>query len=269
MGNSWYTIGFVIIVILCMMGGLVFMTKYLVESSNISEKIIIALIAALSTIFTITGSILTNRLLTNEQIRKEKEKEKEFLKIKREFYHEFSEPFLMSFAYKNSGLLWTKEAIENKNKFLINKMRLPLYASQDVIEFFEGINKGQSDFSELFTLIREDILDSDLKEFKNLEKVTVHLPAIQIDSSLQSQIDKVKSDYGQFKSSELFDDFIKIFSTESAINGIPQTQDNYVILNKLRMEKLLEYSHDLNVFTLSLRGKNYYDLYKLERLYSK
>jgi hypothetical protein len=266
MKNNYHTIVF-IVVLLIIGSGLVCLTVYLAECRNLSEKIIIALIASLSTIVTITGSIFTNRLLTSEQIRKDKEME--FLKIKREFYHEYLELLLMRIAYMKHDLLWTNEAKENENNILINKMRLPLYASQEVIEFFEVLNQSQSDFSELFTLIRKDMTNSSLKDFKNLEKVTVHLPTIQIDENIQSQIDKMKSEYNEFKKSKLFNDFVEIIQPVYPSSGITQNSKNSILLNKLRMEKLLEYNANTNAFTLSQRGKNYVNLYRLEKMYEQ
>ena len=267
MKNKYYTIGFIIS--LFVVGAvLVCLTIYLANILSLPEKIVIALIAALSTIVTITGSIFTNRFLTSEQIRKEKEME--FLKVKSEFYHDYLELFLMRLSYMNSGLLWTKEALENERKILIYKMRLPLYASQEVIEFFEKSNSSQADFSRLYELIRIDILNSSLREFENLGTISVHLPNIPIDNSLQMQLDNMKAEYEKFKQSALFNEFVKFISIESNLSsGVIQNNDNHIVLNKLRMEKILDYKQEINIFTLSLRGVNYLKLYKLERLYKE
>ena len=128
----------VFICILIVMGlALAYTVMHLSQYSSIKENVLIALIVALSAIITITGSVLTNRLVANEQLRNEKEME--FLRIKREFYHEFLGQFLMQMAYHNQRLLWTDESKENEIKFLINKVRLPLYASKELIEHFAKI----------------------------------------------------------------------------------------------------------------------------------
>jgi hypothetical protein len=176
----------------------------------------------------------------------------------------------MRLSYLNSELLWTKEALENERKILIYKMRLPLYASQEVIEFFEKSNSSKADFARLYELIRIDILNSSLKEFKNLGTISVHLPNIPIDSSLQLQLDNMKADYEKFKQSALFNEFIKFISNESNLSsGVIQNNDNRIVLNKLRMKKTLDYKQEINTFILSLRGNNYLNLYKLEKLHKE
>ncbi len=180
--KEYFTKGFIISLLL-IVTAIVCLTIYLVNVISLPEKIVIALIAALSTIVTITGSIFTNRFLISEQIRKEKEMD--FLKVKREFYHDFLEFFLIHLSYMAKGQSSTNEAGENEKILLIYKMRLPLYASQEVIEFFENSNSNQSNFSELYRLIRIDLLNSNLTEFKNLGNISVHLLRNFIDDSLQ------------------------------------------------------------------------------------
>jgi hypothetical protein len=266
MKTIYYIIGFVS-TLLGIVAILIFVAIFLAKKEAISENITIALIAALSTIITITGSIFTNRFLTNEQLRKEKEME--FLKIKREFYHEYLGYFLIGMAYHNAGLMWTNEAKENEKNLLLLKMRLPLYSSQEIVEYFEKSYTGQAGFSELFTLIRKDLMNSNLSKFDDLAKISIHLPNIVIDSSIQSQLDQMKLDYEKFKKSELFSEFVKIITDGSIIIGIQQNNENHITLNKLRMEKVIDFRPENNVFILSLRGNNYLNLYKMDQLYSK
>lgn len=246
---------------------LVYTVDVLAKKDYITDKVLIALIASLSAILTITGSVFTNKFLTNEQLRKEKSME--FLKIKREFYSEYVELFLMRITYMNSRLLWTDEAMENERKLLINKMRLPLYASQDLIEFFERSYLGKTDFSEFFELIRRDLSNSNITEFKNLKQISVHLPNIVINSSLQKQLDKVEKDYKEFKDSKLFVEFEKILLDGSYKNGIKQTNDNMIVISKLRIKKILDYNYVTNTFGLSMMGFMYLDNYNREKLYNQ
>lgn len=264
--NTIVLIGFLIILIALGLALIAFV-NCLAQKSYITENVLIALIAALSTIITITGAVFTNKFLTNEEL--QKDKEMEFLKIKREFYHEFLEQFLMQLAYQNDGLLYTDEAKENENKILISKIRLPLYASKELIEYFEKSDSVQSDLSEMYRLIRNDLMESNLNGLDGLKQISVYLPKIVISDNIKKQNERIKADYQIFKTSELFNTFIQFISVDANLtNGLVLTNENNINMNKLRMLKIVDYVSEKNVFRLSLTGINYLNLYKLDNLYS-
>jgi hypothetical protein len=55
-----------------------------------------------------------------------------------------------------------------------------LYASQEVVEFFEQLaneNSPNSDFKTFFEMIRKDLINEDLEKFKDLHKLSFTFPA--------------------------------------------------------------------------------------------
>lgn len=142
----------------------------------IDEKIIISLIGSMTAIITIIGSIYVNKLLSNENSKQQRALE--IRKAKQEYYHEFTESFLLRIAYLPNQK--SKEFKDADRKFCIEKNRLPLYASQEMIEYVEEVASGKSltaDFKTLFELIRKDLLNDELKEFQNLKNINVTLPS--------------------------------------------------------------------------------------------
>jgi len=173
MKKIWPLILFVILIIV-----LIFYTIELNRKTPdlIDEKVIISLIGSLTAIITIIGSIYVNKILSNEN--SNNQRILEIRKTKQEYYHEFTESFLLRITYlpnQNS-----KEFKDADKKFCIEKNRLPLYASQEIIEYVEEVASGKTltaDFKTLFELIRKDLLNDELKEFKNLKSLNVTLPS--------------------------------------------------------------------------------------------
>jgi hypothetical protein len=142
----------------------------------IDEKIIISLIGSLTAIITVIGSIYVNKLLSNENSKRQRALE--IRKTKQEYYHEFTESFLLRIAYLPNQK--SKEFKDSDRKFCIEKNRLPLYASQEIIEYVDEVASGKSmtaDFKTLFDLIRKDLLNDELKEFQDLKSLNVTLPS--------------------------------------------------------------------------------------------
>jgi hypothetical protein len=91
-------------------------------------------------------------------------------KIKQEYYHMFLEAVSIRFSHlKKMG---TEDAILANKRFCIEVNRLPLYASQDIVELvsdFAGGGKAP-EFTDLYELIREDLCSDTYDSFDNLSK---------------------------------------------------------------------------------------------------
>lgn len=173
MKKFWPLVLFVLAII-----ALIFYTIELnkIKPETVDEKIIISLIGSLTAIITVIGSIYVNKLLSNENSKQQRALE--IRKTKQEYYHEFTESFLLRMAYLPNQK--SKEFKEADRKFCIEKNRLPLYASQTLIEYVDEVASGKSltaDFKTLFELIRKDLLNDELKEFENLKTLNVTLPS--------------------------------------------------------------------------------------------
>ena len=173
MRKIWPLILFVITLIL-----LIFYTIELNKGTpdTVDEKIIISLIGSLTAIITVIGSIYVNKLLSNENSKQQRALE--IRKTKQAYYHEFTESFLLRMAYLPNQK--SKEFKDADKTFCIEKNRLPLYASQELIEYVDEVASGKSltaDFKTLFELIRKDLLNDELKEFDNLISLSVTLPS--------------------------------------------------------------------------------------------
>src|SRR5690554_1478819 len=77
-------------------------------------------------------------------------------KIKQDYYHMFLEALSIKFSHINS--METEDGILANRKFCVEVNRLPLYASQEVVEFvsqFAGGGKAP-EFTALYEVIRQD-----------------------------------------------------------------------------------------------------------------
>lgn len=173
--KNWIIILILIILLLLIISSIILNQT---DNFTISDNIIIALIGSLTTIITIIGSIYVNQMLINENSRQQRLLE--IRKIKQEYYHKFTEAFLLRLTYLRN--MKSKEFKESDLKFCLEKNRLPLYASQELIEYVEEIASGKSqkaDFKTLYKMIRLDLNKEGLKNFKNLQNLSVTLPTEQ------------------------------------------------------------------------------------------
>jgi len=100
----------------------------------------------------------------------------EAIKIKQDYYHTFLEALSIKFSHLNSVV--TEEAILANQKFCIEINRLPLYASQEVVEFVNNFAGGGNapDFKDLYTLIRKDLCSDTYDSFQSLSQIHFQIP---------------------------------------------------------------------------------------------
>lgn len=171
--NIWIFLAVIILIL-----GLIFfcIKANIDKPKSVDSVIIISLIGALTAIITVIGSVYVNQLLTTENAKQQRAVE--IRKIKQEYYHRFTESFLLRIAY-----LLNQKSIEFKEAdktFCLEKNRLPLYASQEIVEYVEEVADGKNltaDFKTLFEMIRKDLKNDDFADFDKLKHLSVTLPA--------------------------------------------------------------------------------------------
>ncbi len=97
-------------------------------------------------------------------------------KIKQDYYHMFLEAVSIKFSHLND--METEEAILANRKFCIEVNRLPLYASQEVVEFvsqFAGGGKAP-EFTDLYQVIRKDLCSDTYNDFDSLAQFYFQIP---------------------------------------------------------------------------------------------
>ncbi|KWT98703.1 hypothetical protein APQ14_19695 [Vibrio toranzoniae] len=97
-------------------------------------------------------------------------------KIKQDYYHMFLNAVSTKFSYLND--MESEKAVRANQKFCIEFNRLPLYASQEVVEFVNNFAAGGKapNFAELYDLIRKDLCSDEYESFKNLTKFNFQVP---------------------------------------------------------------------------------------------
>lgn len=171
--NIWIFLAIIVLII-----GLIFYSiQTNVEKPNsIDNAIIYSLITALTAIITVIGSIYVNQSISAESSRNQRLVE--IRKMKQDYYHKFTESFMLRMTYiPNQNSTEFKEADKT---FCIEKNRLPLYASQKIVEYVDEVASGKNltaDFKTLFELIRKDLNDDTFTDFDNLKNISVTLPA--------------------------------------------------------------------------------------------
>lgn len=150
---------------------------------TLTEKTTLMLIAAIATTVTVIGSLLVAQITSASNSRRERNAE--IRKIKQDYYHRFMDAlagYLAHKVYKNKGfpIDETKE-FEAKHKFCNEKNRLPLYASQEIVEWVNTMMDKMlelDDFRKLYALIREDLCADLYASFNELSSVTFQIPDI-------------------------------------------------------------------------------------------
>lgn len=104
------------------------------------------------------------------------QKNSEARKIKQDYYHIFLESLSVKLSHLNK--MHTEDAILANRKFCIEFNRLPLYASQEVVEFLSKNTKDTKalEFTELYELIRKDLCSDTYDDFENLLSFPFQIP---------------------------------------------------------------------------------------------
>ena len=140
------------------------------------SEIIVALIAAGTTILTIIGSIVAVKITSNSQIKEQKiAADRE---MKRKYYNAFIEAFTKNLFYidKHDCI----EKIEAEMTFVLEANRLPLYASEEMIQFIEKIKNPQiakeTKMEEFLIILRRDLCENTFENFSDIKEISLVLP---------------------------------------------------------------------------------------------
>ncbi|MCG5496593.1 hypothetical protein [Ectothiorhodospira variabilis] len=151
--------------------------EQMTSKDSVSDNVVIALIGAITAATTIVGSVFIAQITASHEGRKQRQTEAR--NLKREFYNRFLEHFSRKLATQNSPAGYD---FEGNQKFCIEVNRLPLYASQAVVELVNhiasgrAVSPGEADFNKLFSAIREDLCDDDYKGFRDLKTIHFQIP---------------------------------------------------------------------------------------------
>jgi hypothetical protein len=104
------------------------------------------------------------------------QRDAEARQIKQDYYHMFLEALSIKFSHLND--MESEDAISANRKFCVEVNRLPLYASQEVVEFvsqFVGVIK-KPEFTALYEVIRKDLCSNAYSSFDNLATFYFKIP---------------------------------------------------------------------------------------------
>lgn len=139
-------------------------------------EIIVALIAAGATVLTIIGSIVAVKVTSNSQIKEQKiAADRE---MKRKYYNAFIEAFTKKLFYTNKPDCIEK--IEADMAFVLEANRLPLYASEEMIQFIERIKNPkiakETKMEEFLVILRKDLCENSFDNFLDIKGITLTMP---------------------------------------------------------------------------------------------
>lgn len=148
------------------------------EFDKMENEIIIALIEAGTTILTIIGSIVGSiiavKLTGKSQIKEQKiAADRE---MKRQYYKAFVEALTKKMFYENKPECIEK--VEAEIAFQLESNKLVLYASEEVVQFMEGIKDPakECNLGEILLLLRKDLCDSSFERFVNIKEIKFTMP---------------------------------------------------------------------------------------------
>jgi hypothetical protein len=155
---------------------------FMVNRENISDNVKIAVIAGVTTILTILGTVMVTQMTNANNL--ERDRNADVFKIKQENYSRFVEALsdhLSCQALLNSQAISKDKALDAQIRFLREQHRVPLYASQAVVEWVNSIAignrpEGGAEMNRFYSLVRSDLCTSTYQEFKNLPAIFFQLP---------------------------------------------------------------------------------------------
>lgn len=147
---------------------------YKITNSNISDNVAITLITSLGILLTIIGSITIVQMTSKSNLKEQRAMD--IRKIKLKYYHKFMESYNNKLMYSSeltkNNLSIQKKLAKLDEAFNLEVNRLPLYASQEVVEFIENAkdttDNKDTTFGKMYELIRKDISNDEFNEFEKL-----------------------------------------------------------------------------------------------------
>ena len=136
-------------------------------------EVTVAIIAAIGVAVTVLGSIWVTNSTNKAQL--EAQRIEAVRDMKRTYYTAFIDAYTKKMEYV--FMPCSAEQVEANMKFVEEVNKLPLYASQDVVEFIEQMKNTQdASTTKLFELIRADLCSNEFKTFEDLETISFTVP---------------------------------------------------------------------------------------------
>jgi hypothetical protein len=169
--------------ILCVIGGSLLIGVLLVAAAlcaanyyDLSDTVAAALIAAAAGSISIVASVALAAHSAAESAKQKRQQEAR--EVRRQYFHQFLEVMSRKFALDRAG----QDSVERQqatSEFCIEVNRLPLYASQNLVEMISRVASGNDpnpDFSKLYSAIRKDLCDDSFEPFENLAEFHFQVP---------------------------------------------------------------------------------------------
>ena len=133
-------------------------------------KIVVAIIAAVATVLTVGGSIAVAVVTNNAQI--EQQRFEEAREIKRTYYNQFIEAYTNKLQFVDKPN--SPEKVQAEMNFALEVNRLPLYASQEMVEFVNSMWNSEkaslTSTNEFYDIMRRDLCTDEFLPFENLDE---------------------------------------------------------------------------------------------------
>lgn len=133
-------------------------------------KIAVAVITAVATVLTVVGSIAIAFMTNNAQI--EQQRFEEAREVKRTYYNQFIEAYTNKLQFVDKPD--SPEKVEAEMAFVLEVNRLPLYASQEMVEFVNSMwdhkTATLTSTNEFYDIMRRDLCSDEFFSFEGLEE---------------------------------------------------------------------------------------------------
>lgn len=150
-------------------------------------EIQVAIITVIGVFLTVIGSIVVVNLTNNGQI--ELQRIEDVREMKRTYYNQLTESFTKKLMY--IGKPDSIEKVEAEMRFLEEANRLPLYASQEMVEFIEQMKNPEiarnTSTKEFYIIMRKDLCSNNFDEFNNLNEIGIGIPDKVIITNSQGE----------------------------------------------------------------------------------
>lgn len=148
------------------------MLKMMMQKTEIQ----VAIIMVIGVFVTVVGSIKATNLINNGQL--EQQRVEAVREMKMKYYNQLTETFAEKLMYTN--LPDSIEKVEAEIRFLKEANRVPLYASQEMVQFIENMKNPEiaksTKTSEYYKIMRKDLSSSDFEDFKNSMSMSISIP---------------------------------------------------------------------------------------------
>ena len=135
----------------------------------------VAVIAGLFALVSIIPSVYMSN--ENNEAQAALQRAEDVREMKREYYDDLTEAFVTQLMYQDAD--GTVEQVEARQNFLLAASKVPLYASEEMVQFIESMKNPETakntGVENYYIIMRKDLCSDAFSAFEDIQTLTIYI----------------------------------------------------------------------------------------------